>query len=142
MPDFTKLAAYLDSFDRQDPNYDIACFIKSKIAQDLSDPRTVNNSGDEEIGDNDITMATPEQQSENNTEGELMSGAFREFDVLNKMQKEKEEVKHPNKQNNSPSKTLHSADSADFPGVGQIYNQISKVSSVSLLSAFKKRFKK
>ena len=97
MPDFTKLAAYLDSFAKGDANYDIACFIKAKIANDSSDPKTINNADDEELGDNDVTMATPDQQSESNTEGELMGGAFKEFDVLNKMKEDKEEIKIPRK---------------------------------------------
>ena len=141
MPDFTKLAAYLDSFDHGDVNYDIACFIKSKIAQDFSDPRTINNTDDEELGDNDVTMATPDQQAESNTEGELMGGAFREFDALNKLQKEKEEVKVPDKKVNTRHSSLQSAGSEDFPGMGQIHNQVNKVGQVSLFTALQTRLK-
>lgn len=141
MPDFTKLAAYLDSFDHGDVNYDIACFIKSKIAQDFSDPRTINNTDDEELGDNDITMATPDQQAESNAEGELMSGAFREFDALNKMQKEKEEIKLPDKKVVTRPNSLQSANSDDFPGVSQVHNQISKTGQISLFTALQTRFK-
>lgn len=142
MPDFTKLAAYLDSFDRGDKNYDIACFIKAKIAQDNSDPHTINNSDDEELGDNDITMATPNQQSESNTEGELMDGAFKEFDALNKMQKEKEEIKVPRRSINTQPDSLQSADSSDFPGVGQVHNQVRKLGHVSLFDVLQTRLKK
>jgi hypothetical protein len=77
MPDFTKLAAYLDSFDKGSPDYDLVCFIKSKIAKDMSDPETINNGEEDDLEDNDITMSTSEQQSESNTEGEMMTGAFK-----------------------------------------------------------------
>lgn len=142
MPDFTKLAAYLDSFDRADENYDIVCFIKSKIAQDLSDPNTINNADDEELGDNDVTMATPDQQSESNAEGNLMNGAFREFDALNKMQKEKDEIKLPATNTSAKHNSLQSAGSEDFPGIGQVHNQVRKVGHVSLFSALQTRLKK
>jgi hypothetical protein len=141
MPDFTKLAAYLDSFDPGDVNYDIACFIKSKIAQDFSDPRTINNADDEELGDNDVTMATPDQQAESNTEGALMSGAFREFDALNKLQKEKEEVQLSDKKVDTRHSSLQSAGSEDFPGMGQTHNQVSKVGQISLFTALQTRLK-
>ena len=142
MPDFTKLAAYLDSFEHTDENYDVVCFIKTKIAQDLSDPRTINNSDDEELGDNDVTMATPDQQAESNSEGALMGGAFREFDALNKMQKEKEEVKLPATNTSAKHNSLQSAGSEDFPGIGQIHNQVRKVGHVSLFDALQMRLKK
>jgi hypothetical protein len=142
MPDFTKLAAYLDSFDSKDENYDVVCFIKSKIAQDLSDPKTINNADDEELSDNDVTMATPDQQAESNTEGDLMSGAFREFDALNKMQKEKEEVKLSDKKVATKQNSLQSAGSEDFPGIGQVHNQVNKVGQISLFDALQTRLKK
>jgi len=92
MIDFTKLAAYLGSFEKGDPNYDAACFIKDKLANDLKDTGTVNNGEEEDLDDNEITMSTPDQQSSENLEGNLMSPAFKELDVLNQLQKEKEEV--------------------------------------------------
>jgi hypothetical protein len=141
MSDFTKLAAYLDSFERGDVNYDIACFIKAKIAQDFSDPHTVNNADDEELGDNDVTMSTPDQQSESNAEGELMAGAFQEFDALNRIQEEKEEIKLPDSKAQSKATTFQSADSKDFPGTGQVYNQISKTGQTSLFSALQTRLR-
>lgn len=142
MPDFTKLAAYLDSFASGDENYDIACFIKSKIANDASDPKTINNTDDEELGDNDVTMATPDQQAETNTEGELMSGAFKEFDALNKMKEEKEEIKLPDKEVTERPSSLQSASSGDFPGMGQVHNQVSKLGQLSLFGALQNRLKK
>lgn len=97
MPDFTKLAAYLDSFDKGSPDYDLVCFIKTKIAKDIADPATINNGEEDDLEDNDITMSTPEQQSSSNVEGELMGGAFKELDALNKIDKEKEEIHMPGK---------------------------------------------
>jgi hypothetical protein len=95
MSDFTKLASYLESFAKDDPGYDIACFIKAKISQDLEDITTVNNGDSEELEDNDITMSTPEQRSSSNQEGEEMASAFPEFEVLNKLKEDKEEVRIP-----------------------------------------------
>jgi hypothetical protein len=95
MPDFTKLAAYLDSFDKDSADYDVAQYIKSKIASDLQDRNTVNNGSDEDLDDNDITMSTPDQQTQKNQEGEEMHGAFKELEVMNQLKEEKEEVKIP-----------------------------------------------
>lgn len=144
MPDFTKLAAYLNSFSSGDSSYDLACYIKSKIAQDTSDPKTINNTEDEELGDNDITMSTPDQQAESNTEGELMAGAFREFDALNKMQEEKEEINLGGKKPQSSPATMHSAGTTDFPGVGQQHNQVRKVASaqISLFDMLRSKIKR
>lgn len=97
MADFTKLATFLDSFDKSSNDYDLACFIKAKIAKDLSDQETINNGEKDDLDDNDITMSTPEQQSESNTEGALMAGAFKELDALNKIDEEKEKVIMPGK---------------------------------------------
>jgi hypothetical protein len=92
MTDFTKLAGYLDSFKKDDVNYDLACYIKAKIAEDLQDKQTINNGEEDDLQDNDITMSTPEQQAAGNQEGELMGDAFPELEVLNKLKEEKEEV--------------------------------------------------
>jgi len=92
MSDLTKLAAYLDSFHKGDLNYDTACYLRSKLAEDFNDRETVNNGEDEQLEDTDVTMSTPEQQSEKNTEGDIMSGAFRELDVQNKLKEEKEKI--------------------------------------------------
>ena len=109
MPDFTKLAAFLDSFSKEDPSYDAACYIKSKIAEDLQDTSTVNNGDADDLTDNDVTMATPEQQTSENLEGELMSGVFAELDALNQIKEEKEEVKLPDTQNTQENKSLEAA---------------------------------
>jgi hypothetical protein len=100
MADFTKLASYLDSFGKDQQGYDIACYLKAKIAQDLQDKHTINNGSEEHLEDNDITMSTPEQQSSDNYEGKEMDGAFQEFDVLNKLKEEKEEIHMPGKKDN------------------------------------------
>jgi hypothetical protein len=64
----------------------------SKLAEDLHDRETVNNGDDEQLEDTDVTMSTPDQQSSDNTEGDLMEGAFRELDVQNKLNEEKEKI--------------------------------------------------
>jgi hypothetical protein len=40
-------------------------------------------------------MSTPEQQTQDNHEGDLMAPAFKELDVLNQLKEEKEEVHMP-----------------------------------------------
>lgn len=92
MPNLTKLAAFLDSFKKDDPNYETACFIKSKIAEDLNDSSTINNGADEQLDDNEVTMATPEQQAQDNYEGGLLSPAFKELDALNKIEEDKDKI--------------------------------------------------
>jgi hypothetical protein len=90
--DFTKLAAYLDSFKEDDPNYPLVVEIKSKIAQDQNDPTSINNTEDDELSDTDVTSNSGEQRSSENIEGELMNGAFQELDAQNQIDEEKEEV--------------------------------------------------
>lgn len=114
MADFTKLAAFLDSFNKEDPNYDAACYIKSKIAEDLQDTNTVNNGESDDLTDNDVTMSTPEQQASDNYEGSLMSGAFEELDALNKIKEEKEEVELPNKETPQDNKSFEAATLESF----------------------------
>lgn len=121
MADFTKLAGYLDSFEKDHPSYDLASFIKAKIAEDLKDTSTINNGSEDDLEDNDITMATPEQQSQENVEGDLMSGAFQELDVLNQLKEEKEEIKIPGKEK---AEQDHST-SADFGDNTQNQKQAS-----------------
>ena len=114
MADFTKLAAFLDSFNKEDPNYDAACYIKSKIAEDLQDTNTVNNGESDDLTDNDVTMSTPDQQASDNYEGSLMSGAFEELDALNKIKEEKEEVELPNKETPQDNKSFEAATLESF----------------------------
>jgi hypothetical protein len=134
MNQFTKLAAYLDSFDKDDANYDLACFLKAKIAEDLQDTSTVNNGENENLEDNEITMATPEQQTQDNYEGDVMSEAFKELDVLNKLDEEKEEIKVPEK------KTDNSPDLADATYFGN--NMQNTKQAVSLFDLLRNKIKK
>ncbi len=97
MSDFTKLSAYLDSFVETDPSYALAAVIKAKIAEDFNDRETINNGEDEELTNNDVTMATPEQQTTDNLEGQIMDGAFQELDALNQIKEKKEEIVIPGK---------------------------------------------
>lgn len=114
MADFTKLASFLDSFDKSSSEYDLACFIKAKIAADLSDKETINNGEEDDLEDNDITMSTPEQQAEGNSEGEMMHGAFKELDALNKIDKQKEEVVMPGKKDSEGKTRLDAATEEAF----------------------------
>lgn len=118
MSDLTKLAAYLGSFHKGDPNYDTASYIRSKLAEDLRDTGTVNNGEDEQLEDTDVTMSTPDQQSSENTEGELMSGAFQELDVQNKLKEDEEKIiVNPDDIDEKVTMMEHSPDmatSADF----------------------------
>jgi hypothetical protein len=136
MPDFTKLAAYLDSFDKNSADYDTVCFIKSKIAEDLKDTSTINNGEADDLTDNDVTMATPEQQSQENTEGAMMGGAFKELDVLNQLQKEKEEVKMPDSKDKDDNTTLNVATEEAF-GDNVLNNK-----HASLFEVLQKKLKK
>jgi hypothetical protein len=136
MLDFTKLAAYLDAFKGGDPNYDAACYIKAKLAKDTSDPNTINNTDDEELDDNDVTMATPEQQSEDNTEGKMMDGVFKEFDVLNKLKEEKEEIKLPDKKDSSRASNPDAANTSDFG------NNASNQKNASLFDVLRTKIKR
>lgn len=114
MPDFTKLAAYLDSFSKGDENYDVACYIKSKIAADTQDRETINNGEEEELDDNEITMSTPDQQAADNVEGDIMSEAFKEFDVLDKLKEEKEHIEIPGEKDRNENPVTDAATEAAF----------------------------
>lgn len=92
MSDLVKLASFLDSFKKEDPGYDAACFIKAKIAEDFADRQTINNGEETSLDNNDITMSTPDQQAAQNIEGQAMAGAFQEFDALNDIKEKKEDI--------------------------------------------------
>jgi hypothetical protein len=136
MADFTKLASYLDSFSKTDPGYDTACFIKAKIARDLQDNSTVNNGDAEELEDNDITMNTAEQRSSTNHEGEEMAGAFPEFEVLNKLKEEKEEIRIPGAKDHEGCTNLDVSTEEAFGDNMQNQKQ------ASLYTLLKNKFKK
>jgi hypothetical protein len=122
MGQFTKLAAYLNSFEKGEKSYDLACYIKRKIAQDLNDTATVNNGEEENLEDTDVTMATSKQQTQSNTEGEIMEGAFKELDVMNKLQEEKDDVLHPGR---SKDKNINMATTQSFGDNSQNQKQAS-----------------
>jgi len=107
--DFTKLAGFLDSFEKDHPSYDVVEFIKEKIAQDLFDSGTVNNGQEDNLQDTDITMSTSEQQAQENTEGEFMHGAFKELDVLNKLKEQREQVNIPGQKDQNNNTALDEA---------------------------------
>ena len=135
MPDYTKLAAFFNSFDKGDPGYDEAVFIKEKIARDLQDSSTINNGDEEDLQDNDITMSTPEQQDNENVEGKEMDGAFQELDVLNKLDEEKKEVIKPQEQ------STYSAMQTDFPSVSAFGNNPMNKKEASLFEILQKKIK-
>jgi hypothetical protein len=136
MPDFTKLAAYLDSFSKESPDYDTAQYIKSKIAADLKDTNTVNNGEDAELDDNDVTMSTPEQQTQENQEGEEMHGAFKELDVMNQLKEEKEEVKLPGQKDENGNTKLDVSTEETFG------DNVLNRKSASLFEVIKQKLKK
>lgn len=136
MSDFTKLAAFLDSFSKEDPNYDAASYIKSKIAEDLQDRETVNNGEEEDLQDTEVTMATPDQQTGENYEGDLMSGAFNELDALNQIEEEKKEIHISDKGTPQENKSMAAATLEAFG------DNTENRKEASLFSLLQKRIKK
>jgi hypothetical protein len=136
MTDFTKLANFLNSFSKDDANYDAACYIRRKIAEDLNDRDTVNNGESDDLQDNEITMSTPDQQTGANIEGALMSPAFKELDALNQLDEEKEEIELIDKQEPSTNKNLLAATADAFGDNAQNRKE------ASLFSMLQQKFKK
>jgi hypothetical protein len=136
MADFTKLAAFLDSFSKEDPNYDTACYIKSKIAEDIQDRGTVNNGEEDDLQDNEVTMSTPDQQTSDNYEGDLMAGAFNELDALNQIKEEKEEIQIPDKSTSQDNKSMEAATLEAFG------DNTENRKEASLFSLLQKRIKR
>lgn len=136
MADFTKLAAFLDSFSKEDPSYDAACYIKSKLATDLQDRETINNGEEEDLQDNEVTMATPDQQSADNYEGDLMAGAFNELEALNQIKEEKEEIQIPDKSTPQDNKSMEAATLEAFG------DNTENRKEASLFSLLQKRIKR
>jgi len=136
MQDFTKLAAFFDSVTKDDPNYDYVCYIKEKLAEDFSDPFSVNNAEDAELDNPDMTVATPEQQTEDNAEGEIMHEAFQELEALNQIEKEKEQI-------NVPNNTMVQANPTDF-GNNTLQQKAAEIitSPISLYDVLRSRFVK
>jgi hypothetical protein len=136
MADFTKLANFLNSFSKDDANYDVACYIRRKIAEDIADRDTVNNGESDDLQDNDITMSTPDQQAGGNTEGDIMSPAFQELDVLNHLDEEKEKIELVDNQEPSTNKNLLAATADSFGDNAQNRKE------ASLFSILQQKFKK
>jgi hypothetical protein len=133
---FQKLAGYLDGFTAEHSDYDTVCFIKAKIAEDLQDRQTINNGEEDDLEDNDITMSTPEQQSAENTEGEIMGGAFRELDVLNDLKEEEEEVHIPGQPQPKEKSPL------DLAAIQAFGDNAENQKHASLFSVLQKRLRK
>jgi hypothetical protein len=92
MNSLEKVAVYLDSFNPEDKNYDYACYIREKLA-DIQGTQTAGITSDSEEDENTEAegVETAEQDKTNqNLEGNLMTGAFKDLDVLNQLQDEKE----------------------------------------------------
>lgn len=136
MVDFTKLAAYLDAFEAGDQDYDLVCYLKAKISQDLQDRETINNGDEENLDDNDVTMSTPDQQAASNLEGDMMAGAFGELDVLNQLKEEKEEIKIPDKEDPEGNKSTDASTEEHFG------DNVQNQKQSSLFEALQKRIKK
>lgn len=136
MQDFTKLAAFFDSVTESDPNYDYVCYIKEKIAEDFSDPYSINNADDAELDNPDMTVATPEQQTEDNVEGKLMEGAFQELEALNQIEEEKNKI-------DTPGNTTEQANPTDF-GNSTLQQKAAEIvsSPISLYDVLRARFVK
>ena len=140
MANLNKLASYLDSFGKDDPNYDAACFIKAKISADLQDTSSVNNGANEELDDTDVTMSTPDQQAQENYEGELMAPAFKELDVLNQIEEEKDKVDVVESPFQNFSKDQ--ARPSDFGNLPLNQNMPQKSKKASLFETLQQRLKK
>ena len=88
MTSFEKLAKYLDSFPSEDSSYDFACYIKEKIAS-LEAP-----TGHEEENNQADELAVPGvDKAKEDTEGAMMSPAFKDLEYLNEAEKEKSQIK-------------------------------------------------
>lgn len=130
MLEFTKLASFLNSFQKDDPNYDAACYIKSKLAEDFQDRETINNGEEESLQDNDVTMATPDQQAKDNVEGLIMESAFQELEALNQIKEEKEKVEIPDQDFSGKHKGV---DMDTFESFGDGANNRKEASLFSIL---------
>jgi hypothetical protein len=92
MTSIEKVGFYLNSFDLEDPNYDFACYIKEKLAEQQA--QVTGNGMHEEDNNESAEVNTPEvDKTEENLEGKLMEGAFKDLDVLNQLNEEKEQIK-------------------------------------------------
>ena len=134
MADLTKLAAFLDSFTPDNSGYDAASYIKAKIAdvqgapaegQENLDDDTIHNT-DEALDDADVTSSTNEDKSQENIEGDYMKGAFRDLDVMNELDEEKNKVIP----NGDGTESLNNQGSAGFTSVNPGSNLQKKASTM------------
>jgi hypothetical protein len=90
MESFEKIAAFLDTFSPEDENYDYACYIKHKLAEEMpgleESSRLLDTDEDkdfEETGE----LANPDKSREN-YEGELMEPSFKDLEEPSEKQAE------------------------------------------------------
>jgi hypothetical protein len=106
MNSLEKVAAYLDSFGPEDKNYDYVCYIREKLA-DIQGTQTggivSDNEEDENSEAKNVEIAEQDKALQN-LEGNLMTGAFQDLDVLNQLQDQKEKTLNTKKA--SPVKDL------------------------------------
>lgn len=94
MTSLEKVSYYLDAFQPGDANYDFACYIKEKLAEG----EFLNNSNPQQNHEEENNNAQEVETSEfdkthQNVEGKLMEPAFQDLEVLNQLDKEKQEIK-------------------------------------------------
>jgi hypothetical protein len=81
MEAFEKIAAFLDTFSPEDENYDYACYVKHKLAEQ-TDPKnlqsSLNSNEDKDIEETG-ELAEPDKAIEN-YEGSLMEPAFKDLE--------------------------------------------------------------
>ena len=89
-PWLEKLAAYLDSFNPKDANYDYVCYIKDKLAEG----EEVAQNADTTLDDADITTSNTEGDEGNeNYEGKLMDNSFKDLARMNQEDEAEEQAK-------------------------------------------------
>ena len=86
--------------------------------------------------DTEVTMATPDQQTGENYEGDLMSGAFNELDALNQIEEEKKEIHISDKGTPQENKSMAAATLEAFG------DNTENRKEASLFSLLQKRIKK
>jgi hypothetical protein len=96
MSSLNKVSVYLESFQPNDASYDYACYIKEKLAalESIQPTQGTVNNGHIEENDSSSELETPDvDKTKENVEGALMEPAFKDFQVLNELDKEKAQIK-------------------------------------------------
>jgi hypothetical protein len=94
MSSLEKVAFYLDAFQPGDANYDFACYIKEKLANvDISQNSSQSGIHEEENNNAQEVETSEFDKTKENYEGNLMQPAFQDLDVLNQLDKQKQEIK-------------------------------------------------